>query len=370
VTEHPIEARLARLRGGQPPQGYTARMIAALASNPGCARRSILDAAGVDKRRLAAYTGYPVPFGRSPFDISRGNSFEAQVKAEGAAQLLTLLRDKLSLDISEAGYTNLDEVGGSDSFQLRHERTRQLLTAAPRQRGTMFDHPLLRFGVGGRYAYLEPDLVAFRHDDTFHVVEIKSFPVIDGQADPAKVSAAAIQSAVYVLALRDLLGQVAEVRHETILITPQNFSSRPLATSIDVRKQLGVLRRQLARLARVEDLAAALPQDLTFGLDLDDKGVPHRSPGDLIEALTTVDASYAPECLATCEMCFFCRDEADGATGALGKSVREDLGGIEYVGRALQLARGEVPVPAQLTEAAAILRRAAVLRGEILTAAV
>jgi hypothetical protein len=368
LTEHPVEARLARLRGGQPPQAYTARKIAALASNPGCARRSILDAAGADKRRIAAYTGYPVPFGRSPFDISRGNSFEAQVKAEGAAQLLTLLRDKLSLDISEAGYTNLGEVGGSDSFQLRHERTRKLLTAAPRQRGTMFDHPLLRFSVGGRPAYLEPDLVAFRHDDTFHVVEIKSFPVIDGQADPAKVSAAAIQSAVYVLALRDLLGEHAEVRPEAILITPENFSSRPVATSIDVRKQLGVLRRQLARLDRVEDLAAALPPDLTFSLDLDDKGVPHRSPGDLIEALTTVDASYAPECLATCEMCYLCRDEADGATGALGRSVREDLGGIEYVGRALQFARDEAPVPAQLAEAAAIVRRAAVLRGEILKA--
>jgi hypothetical protein len=69
-------------------------------------------------------------------------------------------------------------------------------------------------------------------------------------------------------------------------------------------------------------------------------------------------------------MCYFCRDEADGATGALGKSVREDLGGIEYVGRALQFARGEVPVPADMAEAAAVLRRAAVLRGEVLEAAV
>lgn len=366
MNEDPVEARLAKLRGGQPPETYTARKIAALASNPGCARRSILDAAGVDKRRLAAYAGYPVPFGRSPFDISRGNSFEAQVKADGAAQLLVLLRDKLSLGISEAGYTNLDEVGGNASLQLRHARTRQLLTADPRHRGTMFDHPLLRFPVGGRYAYLEPDLVAFRHDDTFHVVEIKSFPVIDGQADPAKVSAAAIQSAVYVLALRDLLGDVAEVRHETILVTPENFSLRPVATSIDVRKQLGVLRRQLDRLDRVADLAGALPGGLTFDLDLDDKGVPHRSPGELVEALTMVDANYAPECLATCEMCYFCRDEADGATGALGKSVRADLGGIEYVERALQLARDEVPVPADMAEAAAIVRRAAVLRGEVL----
>ena len=37
------------------------------------------------------------------------------------------------------------------------------------------------------------------------MVEIKSFSVIDGQADGEKVAAAAIQSAVYVMALRDLL---------------------------------------------------------------------------------------------------------------------------------------------------------------------
>ncbi len=234
----------------------------------------------------------------------------------------------------------------------------------------MFDHPLLRFGVGGRHAYLEPDLVVFRHDDTFHVIEIKSFPVIDGQADPAKVSAAAIQSAVYVLALRDLLGEVADVHDETILVTPENFSSKPIATGIDVRKQLGVLRRQLARLDRIADLADALPDGLTFDLDLDDKGVARRSAGEVAEALTMVQANYAPECLGTCEMCYFCRDEADGATGALGKSVREDLGGIESVGRVLQFARGQVPVPPDMAEAAAVVRRAAVLRGGVTGAAV
>src|SRR6266404_604989 len=328
MTGDPIEARLARLRGGQMPEPYTARKIAALASNPGCARRAILDAAGIEKKRLAAHSGYPVSFGRSPFDIARGNSFEAQVKAAGAAQLLTLLRDKLSLDISEAGYTDLGKAGANEHMPVRHAYTRQSLTAAPRYRGTMFDHPLLRFGVGGRHAYLEPDLVVFRHDDTFHVIEVKSFPVIDGQADPAKVSAAAIQSAVYVLALRDLLGKVGDVHHETILVTPENFSSKPVATSIDVRKQLGVLTRQLARLDRIADLADALPDGLTFDLDVDDKGVARRPDGELVEALTMVQANYAPECLGTCEMCYFCRDEADGATGALGKSVREDLGGI------------------------------------------
>src|SRR6266542_2655711 len=48
--------------------------------------------------------------------------------------------------------------------------------------GALFDHPLLRLSVGGRDVYLEPDLIAFQWKGQFHVVEIKSFPVIDGQA--------------------------------------------------------------------------------------------------------------------------------------------------------------------------------------------
>ncbi len=81
------EARLARIRGRALPRSHNARTIAALASNPGCARRAILDAAGADKQRIAAYTGFPAPFGQSRFALSRGNAFEAQVKADGGAEL-------------------------------------------------------------------------------------------------------------------------------------------------------------------------------------------------------------------------------------------------------------------------------------------
>ncbi|MEV0156009.1 hypothetical protein AB0H57_20020 [Micromonospora sp. NPDC050686] len=85
--------------------------------------------------------------------------------------------------------------------------------------GTLFDHPLLRLEVAGQQAYLEPDLIAFQHAGRFHVVEIKSFAVIDGRADPGKVAAAAIQAAVYVLAMRRMLEEAgydrASCRHRT-----------------------------------------------------------------------------------------------------------------------------------------------------------
>ena len=94
-----------------------------------------------------------------------------------------------------AGATWTDLGGDED----RPERSRAALTASG-SGPALFDHPLLGLDVAGQRVHLEPDLVAARLAGRFHVVEIKSFAVIDGQADPAKVSAAAIQSAVYVLA--------------------------------------------------------------------------------------------------------------------------------------------------------------------------
>ena len=109
----PTEARLARLRGRMMPRRHDARTISALTANPGCVRRALMDAAGIDKQKLAAHAGYLAPFGQSEFAITRGNAFEAQVKDDGAAQLLTLLREVLGLDITEAHYTDLNDVGGN-----------------------------------------------------------------------------------------------------------------------------------------------------------------------------------------------------------------------------------------------------------------
>ena len=369
------EARLDQIRGPVPPRPHNARTIAALTSNPGCVRRAILDAAGVDKPKLAAATGFPAPFGQSQFAITRGNAFEAQVKANGCADLLRLLREQLGLPIPEVSYDDLEEVAGNQSLPLRHARTRQLLTRSAESgtdAGTLFDHPLLTLEVGGRLAYLEPDLIAFRLHGQFHVVEIKSFAAIDGQADADKVAAAAIQSAVYVLALRQLLtgiGAGAEVCDDVLLVCPENFSNQPTAARLDVRKELTVLTRQLSRLAFIAELVETYPPDITFDLQADDAGVTHRPAGELADALTILPARYMPECLASCEMCRFCRSEARGTTAALGRVVREDLGGIEYVDTALRLASGDLEPDIDTDDAAATLTTAARMRDECLRAA-
>jgi hypothetical protein len=346
------DARLDRLRGIMQPVSHTARTVAALTANPGCARRSLMDAAGVDKGDVATHVGFPQRSGasQSPFALARGAIFEAQVKANGAADLVRLLRDRLGLDLPEVSYSDLESVGGNIEREVRYQRTRALLLRAvrrPDEAGTLYDHPLLKIQVGGRMAYLEPDVVAFQVRGKFHVIEIKSFAVIDGQADAESVAAAALQSAAYILALQNLLTAeslpAATVSTDAILVTPKDFSRQATATFIDVRKQVSILRRQLARMTRIDVLVGELPEGLTFDLVPEPDGSFSRPRNELAAALESVPARYQPRCLRTCELAGFCRDEARMADTltVLGSVVRDDLGGLDTVNTALALARGE-----------------------------
>ncbi|GAA3211466.1 hypothetical protein [Actinocorallia longicatena] len=359
-----VQARLDRLRGDTPPRNHDARTIAALTTNPGCLRRGLLDAAGADKGEIARHVGQPMIFGQSQFAITRGNVFEAQVKADGCAQLYGLLRDKLNLPVPEASYDDLESVGGNDTREVRYARTKQLLKRAVEgdEAGTLFDHPLLRLEVGGHLVYLEPDVIAFKLEGRFHVVEIKSFPVIDGQADAEQVASAARQAAVYVLALRRMLSELGAaeelVSHEVVLVCPENFSNRPTATLVDVRPQISVIRRQLVRMTRIEQVLDGLPEDITFELD-------ERLP----EALAAVEARYAPHCMSSCDLAFYCRSEAlaCGTTDLLGRQIRDQVGGVTTVEETLELARGEREPAEGQEEIAALLRRAERLRRQVLS---
>ncbi|MFF0866727.1 hypothetical protein ACFYUV_33555 [Nonomuraea sp. NPDC003560] len=364
--------RLDALRGTTPPKPHDARAIAALAANPGCTRRALMDGAGVDKDAAARHLGFPAPFGQSPFAITRGNAFEALVKADGCAELLRMLREVLDLPVAEVAYHDVENVGA----HLRHTHTRALFDRAARgdqDAGTLFDHPLLSLEIAGHTAFLEPDVVAFQLGGRFHVVEIKSFAVVDGQAEPAAVAAAARQAAVYVLALRTMLAELGHdpltVSHDVVLVCPENFANRPVATLVDVRRQLAVLRRQLTRMTGLDRLLAALPEDLSFDLRPGEDGRPTRPAAELADALRRTTARYAPDCLSACDLCFFCRDEArqEGASDLLGRQVRDELGGVASVAEALGLADGlRDPADGQ-EEIAGLLRNAERLRRECLS---
>jgi hypothetical protein len=370
-----LDFRLDALRGSAPPLNHTARTVAALTVNPGCARRAVMDAAGADKTEIAAHVGFPSAFGQSPFAITRGVAFEAQVKANGCAELLRLLREELGLPVPEVAYIPLDSVGDNAGRNVRHRSTRAELLRAAREGDeprTLFDHPMLRLRVGGHTVYLEPDLIAFQLGGHFHVIEIKSFAVIDGQADGEKVAAATKQAAVYILALRDLFAEdglpADAVSDEVILVTPKDFSNRPTATRIDARKQLGVLRRQLSRITRIETLLDTIPPEVTFDLAADADGTFTRPREELSAAVAGVEARYQPSCLSHCELANFCRNEARaaGSVDVLGPTVRDDLGGLDTITTALALADESLSPSAEHADIALALRHAARLRSELI----
>ncbi|WP_217234834.1 hypothetical protein [Streptomyces sp. AC555_RSS877] len=362
TRETGLRQRLAELRGPEvPAKALDARALAALAANPGCKRRAILDGAGVDKAALADALGSPSAFGQSQFALTRGNAFEARVKADGGAELLRLVHERLDRKAeppSNAEVPDLTAIGPEG----RTARTALALRDATASGGwTLLDHPMLALDVAGSPAFLEPDAVVVHPDGSWTVVEIKSFPMLDGSADPAKVGAAARQAAVYVLALEEEAARLTpppRVRHHVLLVCPKDFSNLATASAVDIRKQRAVTSRQLARLTRVQDIADALPEGTCFSPEL---------PADeLTTAVEAVPATYAPECLSACELAFHCRDRsrADGAVTSLGRSVRAELGGLTTVEDVLAAARGEAGDPDD--PAVAALRRAAELRAQAL----
>ncbi len=369
------------------PKPLDARALAALAANPGCRRRALLDGAGIDKSVLATALGSPSGFGQSQFAFVRGNAFEARVKADGGAELLRLVYERVGggpeAVPGAVATPDLAAVGPEG----RAARTALALKEASEAGGwALLDHPMLALDVAGSVAFLEPDAVVVHPDGHWTVIEIKSFPMIDGSADAAKVGAAARQAAVYALALERVAERVAEqaagtpaaplatppppplprVRHRVLLVCPKDFSNLPTASVVDVRKQLSVTRRQLARLTRIEDIAAALPPGTTFD--------PERPAEELTAAVESVPAAYAPECLAACELAFHCRARAreEGAVTLLGRSVRGELGELTTVAGVLAAAceaSGDRDELAELDDPTVhALRRAAVLRAEALGA--
>ncbi|MFD5234151.1 hypothetical protein ACFWJ5_37660 [Streptomyces qaidamensis] len=366
-----LRQQLAELRGPDvPAKALDARALAALAANPGCARRAILDGAGVNKTALASALGSPSAFGQSQFALTRGNAFEAKVKADGGAELLRLVHEKLDRSAEPPADARVPDLTASGP-QGRTARTELELREAAAHPGawTLLDHPMLALDVAGSPAFLEPDAVVVHPDGGWTVVEIKSFPMLDGSADPAKVGAAARQAAVYVLALEEVAARLGEpdgapapqVRHRVLLVCPRDFSNLPTASAVDIRKQRAVTARQLARLTRIEDIADALPEGTCFS--------PELPVEELTAAVESVPAAYAPECLSTCELAFHCRSRSrqEGAVTTLGRPVRAELGGLTTVEEVLAAARGEAGDPGD--PAVAALRRAAALRAEALEAA-
>ena len=239
-------------------------------TNPGCERRTVLDAARVDLVALAERLGAPTQFGQSPFAIGQGNRFEQRIKEDGYAPLVAAINDLLGIfeGVDDFRSVNLERVPGLRGRALikaRAHQTADVLEAiangdpdAPH----VVDHGVTTLDVGGNTVYLEQDALAFRDGEDLRICEIKGFPIIDGTASPVKVGAAARQTAVYVASIQDTLAtrgfDPTLVSSEVILVCPKNFSISPVAVLVDVDREVRALRRQLRRRIEVTSLGQVL----------------------------------------------------------------------------------------------------------------
>jgi hypothetical protein len=349
-----FDARLDVLRGTPRPLPYNARTLGALNANPGCDRRTLIDAAGIDKDALAAHLGLPRPLRKSQLALKHGLAFEQRVIGHDGAELVRLLREALGLTLPEVGYEDVNSVGSDEDRstpQLRHAHTRSLIISATTKLSpprTLLNHPVLYLPVAGQRVYLEPDVVAFHHHGVFHIVEIKSFPVINGQTDPAKIAAALTQAAAYVLALRHLLQEASLppgcVSDVVVLINPLNLTQHPTATPFDASKQIRSLSRHLDRLSRLPELLDRIPPDTTLDLAPGPDGTPTRPRSELTAALARLDPLYTPHCRHHCDLAVHCRDEARtrNRIEALGTTVSEDIAGLDTTATALALTDGHI----------------------------
>lgn len=368
------EGALDKIRGSLPRARANARSVAALTQNPGCTRRRVIDSAGVAAHQLAEKLGHPTPRGQSPFAIEGGNRFEDRLKRRSGYELLV---EALAPYVDLPTPPNLivedvNRVGRLKDAQAwmdaRVNRTDDVLTRIARgddDAPHVVDHPVLRFDLAGVAVNLEPDALAFRVGDMLELVEIKSYPIIDGQADPAKLSATAGQASVYHMALRATLERLGFdpdiLEWSVILVAPRNFGRTPVAHRIPLRKKSMALSRVLNAVPRTPDVLSGLPEDLTFDVDPGEELGDDAARALLAAAVSTVPAFYLPECAQNCDMAKFCRQEVweSDDPARLGRQARDNLAGVHSLADALNLARSAPgTVDEDLADVAVALRDA------------
>lgn len=373
---------LDMFRGPNPSGALTARGITATLETPGCFRRAVFDAAGISLDSVAPVLGCPRGQ-QAQHAFSRGNTFEERVMSNGCAELIALLRTHLNMSISAVRIVDLSSQQvradhGRVSNELRATLTRQnlarMLSGDPNA-AVLLRHAMTTLQVSSRTAYLEQDALAFVTDGRIHVIEIKSFPELDGRADPDKSDAAARQSAVYVLSL---IGTVTEagygpdtVSMQGLLVLPENFGLNPVGHVIDLASRVNRLRKQLAARPSDAEIASLLPEGLSL------PQLPHptqASDAELAAVRPDVEAVFSAlpphfgdNCLA-CPAFRFCREEAvrTGAVAQLGNTVSNYCGNVTSIGTALALAHGlrhpdgeaEQALAEQLSRAVAVRNRA------------
>lgn len=367
-----LGGRLGELAGNSPERAPNVRTLARYAANSACSLAALGFAARVDFDKLLVGTAYEVPFGQSPFAFLRGNLFEEQLRKDNHSRLRALLAPALKLPPEALTVENLRGKTPEQRFRMsdRAEATRQVMAGivkGKKEAPNVLDGAVLTRTIGGVPAYFEADAVAAHGRAEILAGEVKSFPTVDGQADPEKVGAAVSQVAIYLLLLGDLVeslgGDRAKVSSDAFLITPKNTGLVPTLLPLPVGRETDRARRILEAAPDTAEIVASLPEKLPTFAD-----VAHApSIAQRLEAASClaeeVGTHYAPSCLSSCGLSRFCRERAyrAGDPARIGGTLVRLLPGVASLDRAGELARGaepsseEAPVAAQLVRAASLL---------------
>lgn len=344
---------LENLAGGTKRVRLNARTAAELVTNTHCSARRALDAAGIDKSKLADQLGSPADRGQSPFAIGRGNQFERRVKRDEYLELLGLLKqqglDTTTVDIfdlkTDLPFTpaNADEVLAARAKATRDEIVRIAKGEAPA--GRVIDGAALTWDIGGIPVRLETDALAWWVGGKLRVVEMKSYPIEWGQIAADKIAALAWQTAVYVAAVQDLLVEEGLdpdfVSTEIYLVCPKNTGLQPVVVPHNVAPQLRLLRRFRSQAVSLEELA-----DLVGAVSVDVSALPSGEQADaLAKALEQLRPSYQPNCLTTCDLAAHCRScaQAQADPHLFGGEVVQLMVGMTDLHRAAELLNGAAP---------------------------
>jgi len=366
--------RAESVRGDAPRKRRSVRTLAAFGQNPGCGLATLAFTAEVDLDSYLQGTPMSAPFGQSPFAITRGLTFEANVKANDYAPLRALLEEHL--DFPKAAKTkNLRELHEKNSAGMatRADETRSIVEAHVKKKASapnLIDGGVLSAEILGQRWYFEADAIAARTSEQLRVGEMKSFPVVDGRTEPDKLGSALDQAATYILLLEEMVAACGGdpttlVSREAMIITPRNMALSPMLSLQSVRSRIERSRRLLASAPRALDVLDTLSATRTFDPRTKaerEQAATSGSPSAQAKAdaaawqavpakrrLAQLDIlredvgnAYAPGCLSSCGLARYCRAHAQATSSpcVMGSAVERTLPGVSSLKRAVSLADG------------------------------
>jgi len=353
-----LSERAEALRGRAPRRSPTVRVLAAFSRHTQCGLAAAGFAAGVDLDKLLKGTDLAVDYGQSPFAFARGKTFESLLARDGYEPVFALLRENLGFAPSDTRAVNLrnhfkpNRAGMADRAVATNELLRKIVggdAAAP----NLIDGAVFETELGGVVAYFEADSLAARSTGVVYPGEVKSFPVVDGRADPEKLGAALDQASVYallaMLAVDSVGGDPHLISTKVLLITPRNVGLTPMLSTMEVSRRIDRVEELFTSVPDVLQVAEVLPRGLTFDPVAEAGGETGRRIDALDRIAEAVGLNYADSCLNDCGLARFCRDRLHAADdpALCGSLMTRMLPGVGTMERAVELSSGATPSPGE-----------------------